>query len=265
MGRLGGRQGWLDSRGRPLHACGKSLDRLGAVRPTEGLQAGDSGRCVRTFERVLDGELCGSGHGAGRGSPAEHVYRARSKAEDGAPGTAAAGERQGERGLQGGRGLQSSCRGASTETAPGSGGGGEARMTRALCQSMFSGEVAGEPFCTFRTRLGYKQRQGDGPWRLRDAGTASALMGGLSMGRRGDARGNDGGRGPGETGGGRSQSPAEEGRGHGSSFRDLTASPRDRDEALSPKLHHRPEERLTHPAGCGGKGFSRKTAKRVCR
>lgn len=62
-------------------------------------------------------------------------------------------------------------------------------MTRALCQSTFSGEVAGEPFCTFRTRLGYKQGQGDGPWRVWDAGTASALMGGLRMGRRGQQGG----------------------------------------------------------------------------
>lgn len=37
-------------------------------------------------------------------------------------------ERQSERGWQGGRGLQSSCRGASTETAPEVGVGGEARM-----------------------------------------------------------------------------------------------------------------------------------------
>lgn len=83
--------------------------------------------------------------------------------------------------------------------------------------------------------------------------------------RRADARGSDGRRGPGETGGGRSQSPAEEGRGHGSSFRELTASRRDRDEALTPKLHHRPAEGLTHPTGCGGKGLSRKTGTRVCR
>lgn len=100
-------------------------------------------------------------------------------------------------------------------------------MALELCQSTFSGGVAGEPFCTgLRKRLGYRPRQGDGRWRVWDAGTAPALMGGLRMGRgpasRGDARGSDGRRGPGETGGGRSQSPAEEGRRHGSFFRELS-------------------------------------------
>lgn len=71
---------------------------------------------------------------------------------------------------------------------PGSVGAGEARMTRALSQSTFSGEEAGEPFCTFRKRLGFKGRE-TGRWRVWDAGTASALMGGLRMGRRGQQGG----------------------------------------------------------------------------
>lgn len=132
-----------------------------------------------------------------RGSREERVCGAGSKAEESPPAQLqpGRGERRGSPPREGERG-PTRRKGPAEQLPeepllkqrPGSVGawGGEARMIGSLCQSTFSGGVAGEPFCTgLRKRLGYRQRQGDGRWRVWDAGTASALMGGLRMGRRG--------------------------------------------------------------------------------
>lgn len=112
---------------------------------------------------MLDGQLCGSGHGAGLGSRAGVcVCGAGSKAEDGAPGTAAAGSGR----VSGAGKVEGACRAAAGEPLP------KQRRKRVgvklddpctLPEHVQRRGGGGEPFCTFQDEAWLQTRAGRRP------------------------------------------------------------------------------------------------------
>lgn len=186
----------------------------------------------------MDGQLCGSGHRAGEGLGqsvcAERGARPRraprAQLQPGSGERRGSPPREGERGPARWKGARRALpEEPLLKQRPGSVGawgvklGWRLNFARARSAEGWPGSHlhGAKEEAWLQTTAGRRPVAGvgrsDGPGF--DGRSAHGTEGPAS---RGDARGSDGRRGPGETGGGRSQNPAEEGRGHGSSFRELS-------------------------------------------